>query len=78
MKRRLDRLLLIFCCALLLSGLAVAQSDEWNSLIQETWALHQQGKYDRAVVVAKKALEIAERDGHGLRQTVASHHYRDE
>ncbi len=32
---------------------------EWDTLIQEVGELYSAGKYDRAVVVAKKALEVA-------------------
>ena len=34
---------------------------EWNILNQEAKSLYQQGQYDRAVVVAKKDLEVAEK-----------------
>jgi len=33
---------------------------EWDILNQEAQKLHRSGNYDRAVVVAKKALEVAE------------------
>ena len=33
---------------------------EWDILNQEVMELHRAGKYDRAVVVAQKALEVAE------------------
>ena len=33
---------------------------EWDILMEEAESLYQQGQYDRAVVVAKKALEAAE------------------
>ena len=33
---------------------------EWDTLNQEIMELYRTGKYDRAVVVAKKALEVAE------------------
>ena len=32
---------------------------EWDSLNQEVMELYQQGKYDQAVLVAEKALEVA-------------------
>ena len=35
---------------------------EWEILIQEAQSLYQEGKYDRAVVVAKKALKVAEKN----------------
>ena len=35
---------------------------EWQRLNQQTASLFEQGKYDRAIVVAKKALEVAERE----------------
>jgi tetratricopeptide (TPR) repeat protein len=62
MRSRLDRYAAICSSALLLSGSAVAQSDEWKSLIEQTQTLYRQGKYDRAVIPATKAREIAERD----------------
>ena len=33
---------------------------EWDNLNQEVMELYRTGNYDRAVVVAKKALEVAE------------------
>ncbi len=35
---------------------------EWDILNQEVTELYRTGKYDRAVVVAKKALEVAEKN----------------
>ena len=34
---------------------------QWATLISEVWSLYRQGHYDRAVVVAKKAVKIAEK-----------------
>ena len=49
---------------LLLAGTTVVYAQgagvEWNILNQEVIELHRQGKYVRAVVVAQKALEVAE------------------
>ncbi len=39
---------------------ARAQGIEWETLNDEVQSLQRQGRYDRAVVVAKKALQIAE------------------
>jgi tetratricopeptide (TPR) repeat protein len=36
---------------------------EWGTLNDEVKALYHQGRYDRAVVVAKKALQVAEQEG---------------
>ena len=36
--------------------------NEWDTLNQEAKELYRTGKYDRAVVVAKKALEVAEKN----------------
>ncbi len=49
--------------ALLLLSVACSQDagNEWDILNQEVMSLYQQGQYDRAVVVAKKALEVAEK-----------------
>ena len=35
---------------------------EWEILNQEAMELYRTGKYDRAIVVAKKALEVAEKN----------------
>ena len=43
--------------------LAQGAGIEWEILNQEVKSLYQQGQYDRAVVVAKKALEVAEKNG---------------
>ena len=47
----------------LTGGPAYAQGAgrEWETLNQEVIKLYQAGKYDQAVVVAKKALEVAEK-----------------
>ena len=43
------------------AGTAVhAQGTEWETLNEEVGSLYKQGHYDRAVVVAKKALAFAE------------------
>ena len=47
--------------ALFAAGLAISQGIEWETLNQEVMDLYRAGRYDRAVVVAKKALEVAER-----------------
>jgi tetratricopeptide (TPR) repeat protein len=39
---------------------AGAQGIEWETLNDEVVSLHRQGRYDRAVKVARKALEVAE------------------
>jgi len=62
---------LVCWCALLLAGPAAAQSTEWKTLDQEVSTLYRQGKYDQAVVVAKKALELAERESGPDHPTVA-------
>ena len=50
-------LLLIIC-----SGISVyAQGIEWETLNDEVMSLYRQGRYDRAVIVAKKALQVAEK-----------------
>ena len=50
------RLLLV----LLVSACAQPKESEWEKLNNEAIALHDQGLYDRAVVAAKKALDVAE------------------
>ena len=62
MRERFARLIVICWCALLLTQFAAAQDSEWKGLNQEARSLHEQGNYDRAIVVAKKALEVAERE----------------
>ena len=51
---------------LLLSRTALVYAEgagiEWDVLNQEAIDLYRQGKYDRAVVVAQKALEVAEQN----------------
>jgi tetratricopeptide (TPR) repeat protein len=37
-------------------------SKEWNTLNDEVMSLYRQGSYDRAVVVAKRALQVAEQE----------------
>jgi tetratricopeptide (TPR) repeat protein len=39
---------------------AGAQNVEWKRLTDESISLYQQGQFDRAIVAAKKALELAE------------------
>src|SRR2546426_10246934 len=50
---------LVALCAVAAS--AEAQGIEWGALNEEVMSLYQAGRYDRAVVVAKKALEVAEK-----------------
>jgi hypothetical protein len=40
-----------------------AQGTEWEALTKETLELYRAGKYESAVVVAKQALAVAERNG---------------
>jgi len=59
MKRTMTALvalLLILCTGIP----AHAQGIEWETLNDEVMSLHKQGRYDRAIVVAKKALQVAE------------------
>jgi len=55
------RLMAIAVPALFVAGLAISQGIEWETLTQEVMDLHRAERYDRAVVVAKRALEVAER-----------------
>jgi uncharacterized membrane protein len=59
--------LLVFLCAFGTGTAAHAQGTEWKTLNDEVKSLHRQGRYDQAVVVAKKALQMAE-------QTVGPNH----
>ena len=45
-----------------LSAFAKGAGTEWEILTQEAMELHRTGRYDRAVVVAKKALEVAQKN----------------
>ena len=49
-------------CALPSAAYAQGAGIEWDILNQEVMELYQAGKYDRAVVVAQKALEVAEQN----------------
>ena len=40
---------------------AYAQGKKWESLMAESTALYKQGRYDDAVVLAKEALDVAEK-----------------
>jgi len=51
-------LLLLLCACIS----AHAQGTEWQTLTDEAIFLYRQGLYDRAVVVAKKALQVAEQE----------------
>ena len=62
MRGRLGCVIAICGSALLPGPVRVPRSDDWETLNQEVMSLYKQGKYDRAVEVAKKALEVAERD----------------
>ncbi len=42
--------------------LAQGAGSEWDILLQEAMELHRTGKYDRGVVIARKALEVAEKN----------------
>jgi hypothetical protein len=66
MKHRLFGLvaLLFILCAI---TSAYAQGIEWQKLHDKVMSLLQQGQYDQGVVVAKKALQVAE-------QTVGPEH----
>ncbi|MFH0965821.1 MAG: FHA domain-containing protein [Planctomycetota bacterium] len=56
------RVFAICCLPLLLALPAPVQVAEWETLNEEAVSLYKQGDYDRAVVLAKRALEVAERD----------------
>ena len=52
--------LLVFLFMFWTGAIAHAQDTEWGTLNDEVKSLFRQGLYDRAVVVAKKALQVAE------------------
>jgi tetratricopeptide (TPR) repeat protein len=49
-------------CLTAASAYAKGAGIEWEILNQEVMELYRTGKYDRAIVVAKKALEVAEKN----------------
>ncbi|HEU4855177.1 MAG TPA: tetratricopeptide repeat protein [Nitrosospira sp.] len=55
-------LLLCLLLSLFLSMSAQAQSVEWQKLNKEVTTLYQKGQYDQAIAVAKKALDVAEKE----------------
>ena len=61
-----DLRIITVAALLLLSRTALVYAQgagiEWDVLNQEATDLYRQGKYDRAVVVAQKALEVAEQN----------------
>jgi tetratricopeptide (TPR) repeat protein len=59
---RLATLALLLHCAGPSFVRAQGAGVEWNILNQEAMTLYRAGKYDRAVVVARKALEVAEQN----------------
>ena len=64
LKARMNRLLVAALPLLLAFGAGApvyAQGVEWETLNEEVKSLYQKGQYDRAIVVAKKALEVAEK-----------------
>ena len=60
----MNRLLMALLPLLVAFGTGVAgcsRGDDWKTLNDEAMSLYRQGHYDRAIVVAKKALEVAEK-----------------
>jgi hypothetical protein len=71
MKRTTSGLLalvIIICTALP----AYAQGKKWENLIAQSTALYKQGRYDDAVVVAKEALDVAEKAAGSNQRLVAA------
>ena len=60
---RLARLPRWAVALLLATAAAIAQEDGWVGLNREVMELYRAGDINRAVVVAKKALEVAEETG---------------
>ncbi len=54
----------VFLVLLLAAPVVFAQSAavEWFTLYQEVGELYRKGNYERAIIVAKKALELAEKN----------------
>jgi hypothetical protein len=61
-KRVLSALVFAMVCAIAPSVHAEDAGVEWITLVEEAGKLSREGNYDRGVVVAQKALEIAERN----------------
>ena len=51
---------LFMCCLVLPRVFAQGAGNEWEALFDESMESYRAGEYDRAVAVAKKALEMAE------------------
>lgn len=60
MKTRFAKMFAIAFLWIAAGGAAHAQGTEWEALNDEVISLYRQGNYDQAVVVAKKALQVAE------------------
>ena len=60
----MNRILISICCILLLfssSRFALAKNNgDWKMITDEATLLYQKGQYDRAEVLAKKALKLIE------------------
>ena len=56
----MQRICLLWLLCLLPVALAHAQGSEWDTLNAEVGKLYGEGKYDQAVIVAKKVLAVAE------------------
>lgn len=52
-----------FLCTLPTMAFAQGAGNEWDALNQEAKKLYDAGKFDRALVIAGKALEVAEKNG---------------
>lgn len=72
MKKRILSLLLFEVLLLGIASPAHASVEEWNTLNEEFQSLYREGKYDRALAVAKKILEIAEKESGPEHHNVAS------
>ncbi len=59
-------------CLIAVPVFAQGAGSEWDILNQEVMSLYQKGQYDRAVVVAKKALEVAQKNAGANHPDVAT------
>jgi tetratricopeptide (TPR) repeat protein len=71
LRKTLSALLLLY---FVVSPAAFGQGagNEWDALNQEVLELYRAGQYDRALVVAKKALDIAEKSTYPNHPSVAT------
>ena len=71
MKRLMTALLLLLL-AFGTGAPAFSEGTKWKTVNDEVMSLYRQGSYDRAIVVAKKALQVAEQTFGPIHPSVAT------